>query len=102
NGDTMMKKLCLLVSSFLLICPTTLVADATVGEPAPAFTLTDSLGASHSLADFKGKIVVLEWFNDECPFVVKHYGSGNMQKLQKKYTGENVVWLTINSSATGK
>lgn len=97
-----MKKLTLLASLFLLICPAILIADATVGEPAPAFTLTDSRGATHSLADFKGKVVVLEWFNNECPFVVKHYGSGNMQKLQKKYVGEDVVWLTINSSASGK
>ncbi|MFM8459906.1 MAG: redoxin domain-containing protein, partial [Chthoniobacterales bacterium] len=54
------------------------------------------------LSDFKGKLVVLEWLNHGCPFVVKHYGSGNMQKLQKEYTGKDVVWLSIVSSAPGK
>jgi peroxiredoxin len=72
------------------------------GKPAPAFTLTDTQGKSHSLADFKGKFVVLEWYNPDCPFVKKHYESGNMQKLQKEYTGKNVVWLSISSSAKGK
>lgn len=73
-----------------------------IGKPALAFTGTDSNGKSHSLADFKGKIVVLEWTNPECPFVKKHYDSNNMQKLQKTYTGDDVVWLSINSSAKGK
>lgn len=77
-------------------------AAAVVGQPAPEFTLTDSNGKSHSLASFKGKHVVLEWNNFDCPFVVKHYGSGNMQKLQQAYTGKGVVWLTVNSSAAGK
>ncbi len=75
---------------------------ATVGQPAPAFSLEDSTGKSRSLAEFKGKTVVLEWVNFDCPFVKKHYGSGNMQKLQKTYTGKGVVWLSINSSAAGK
>jgi len=78
------------------------VAQAVVGQPAPAFTLTDSNGRAHSLADFKGKVVVLEWWNHECPFVAKHYGSGNMQKLQKEWTAKGVVWLTVSSSAPGK
>jgi peroxiredoxin len=82
--------------------PATARAAAMVGQPAPAFTLTDSNGARHSLSDLKGKVVVLEWVNFECPFVGKHYGSGNMQKLQKTYTGKGVVWLSINSSAEGK
>ncbi|HEY8515310.1 MAG TPA: thioredoxin family protein [Candidatus Binatia bacterium] len=77
-------------------------AAAVVGQPAPAFTLTDTNGKQHSLADFKGKYVVLEWVNHECPFVKKHYGSGNMQSLQKKYVDQGVVWLSINSSAPGK
>jgi peroxiredoxin len=77
-------------------------AAALVGQPAPAFTATDSNGKPQSLADYKGKFVVLEWNNDECPFVGKHYGSGNMQSLQKTYTGKGVVWLTINSAALGK
>ena len=77
-------------------------AAAVVGQPAPAFTATDSNGKGQSLAEYKGKFVVLEWNNNECPFVGKHYGSGNMQSLQKTYTGKGVVWLTINSSAPGK
>lgn len=77
-------------------------AAATVGQPAPAFTLTDTKGTSHSLADFAGKTVVLEWFNHECPFVKKHYGAGNMQKQQAAATGQGVVWLVVNSSAPGK
>lgn len=73
-----------------------------IGQAAPAFTGTDSNGKTHNLADFKGKVVVLEWTNPECPYVVKHYDSKNMQKLQETYTGKDVVWLTINSSADGK
>jgi peroxiredoxin len=76
--------------------------DLKVGSAAPAFTLKDSTGKEHSLADFKGKFVVLEWFNEGCPFVKKHYTSGNMQKLQGEYTGKDVVWLSINSSAPGE
>ena len=79
-----------------------LQAAATVGQPAPAFTLTDTKGTTHSLADFAGKTVVLEWFNHECPFVKKHYGAGNMQRQQAAATGKGVVWLIINSSAAGK
>ena len=75
---------------------------ATVGQPAPDFKLTDTTGKTHALADFKGKTVVLEWVNYDCPFVGKHYDSGNMQKLQKTYTGKGVVWLSVNSSAPGK
>jgi peroxiredoxin len=75
---------------------------ATVGQPAPDFKLTDTTGKSHALADFKGKTVVLEWVNYDCPFVGKHYDSGNMQKLQKTYSGKGVVWLSVNSSAPGK
>jgi peroxiredoxin len=77
-------------------------AQVTVGEPAQDFTLTDVNGQSHSLSDFKGKYVVLEWFNYDCPFVKKHYGSNNMQSLQKEFTGQGVIWLAINSSAPGK
>jgi peroxiredoxin len=70
--------------------------------PAPTFTLKDINGKSHSLSDYKGKIVVLEWFNPGCPFVKKHYMSGNMQSLQEKYTKLGVVWFTVNSSAFGR
>ena len=73
-----------------------------IGKAAPEFTATDTNGKTHNLSDFKGKIVVLEWTNPECPFVVKHYESKNMQSLQAKYTGQDVVWLSINSSASGK
>lgn len=72
------------------------------GEAAPEFTLTDSKGISHKLSDFRGKLVVLEWLNHDCPFVKKHYSGGNMQKLQKEYTAKGVVWLSIISSAPGK
>lgn len=74
---------------------------ATVGQPAPAFQLVDSTGKKHSLADYAGKTVVLEWTNHECPFVKKHYGSGNMQAQQRKATAAGVVWLSVNSSAPG-
>ena len=77
-------------------------AAAVVGKAAPAFSLTDLDGKTVKLSDFKGKFVVLEWVNFECPFVRKHYGSENMQKLQKAYTGKDVVWITICSSAPGK
>lgn len=77
-------------------------AAAVVGQPAPAFALADSQGKTHSLGDFRGKVVVLEWWNFECPFVGKHYGSGNMQKLQKEWAAKGVVWLTVSSSAPGK
>jgi len=75
---------------------------AKIGEAAPNFTLTDSYGKTHKLSDFTGKYVVLEWINFDCPFVKKHYDSGNMQKLQKEYTKKDVVWLLICSSAPGK
>src|SRR2546427_4196596 len=72
-----------------------------VGSAAPDFSLTDASGKTHSLSQYKGKYVVLEWFNPERPFVKKHYGSDNMQKLQQEYTGKGVVWLTIDSNAPG-
>lgn len=78
------------------------IAAVEIGKPAPDFTLVDSNGQSHSLSDFKGKVVVLEWLNHGCPFVVKHYESKNMQNLQKEYTEKGVVWLSIVSSAEGK
>lgn len=77
-------------------------AAATVGQPAPDFSVVDSNGKMHKLSDYKGKFVVLEWHNQGCPYVKKHYGSGNMQKLQKEWTGKGIVWLTIISSAPGK
>lgn len=74
-------------------------SQALPGRPAPAFTLGDLSGKPVALADFRGRYVVLEWTNPSCPFVRKHYGSGNMQLLQKRYTADKVVWLTINSTA---
>jgi peroxiredoxin len=90
-----MKKAILL----LLAVSTWVHAEAEIGKPAPAFTLPSCESKSVSLADFKGKVVVLEWTNYGCPFVVKHYGSGNMQKLQADATAKGVIWLSICSSA---
>ncbi|NCT40181.1 MAG: redoxin domain-containing protein [Alphaproteobacteria bacterium] len=73
-----------------------------IGKAAPDFTATDINGDTFKLSDHKGKIVVLEWSNHECPFVVKHYGSGNMQKVQKETTEKGVEWVTIVSSADGR
>jgi peroxiredoxin len=75
---------------------------AKLNEQAPNFKLIDSNGKEHSLSDFKGKIIVLEWINYECPFVKKHYNSKNMQSLQEKYTTAGIVWLAICSSAESK
>jgi peroxiredoxin len=77
-------------------------AEVEIGKAAPAFTLPGADGKTHSLADGKGKFVVLEWNNHECPFVKKQYSSHTMQALQKKYTTKGVVWLRIVSSAPGK
>lgn len=74
-------------------------AAAVPGQPAPALSLTDVNGRAVSLADFRGKNVVIEWNNPHCPFVRKHYDSGNMQRLQKTLAGPDMVWLTVNSTA---
>ena len=91
------------VLALISLTATTLIAadSPPVGAAAPDFSLPDAAGKAHSLSEYKGKYVVLEWFNPECPFVKKHYGSGNMQKLQSEYTGKGVVWLSIDSSAPG-
>lgn len=73
-------------------------AAASVGQPATAFSLQDTSGKTRTLAEFKGKTVVLEWVNPGCPFVRKHYDSSNMPGLQKEFTGRQVVWLAINST----
>jgi thioredoxin-related protein len=83
----------------LLVLP---VFAARVGEPAPPFTATDSYGHQHSLTQYKGKFVVLEWHNQGCPYTKKHYDSGNMQELQKYWTSKGVIWLTVISSAPGE
>ena len=72
-----------------------------VGTVAPDFSVADAAGKTRTLSEFKGKYVVLEWFNPDCPFVKKHYGGGNMQKLQEEATGKGVVWLSVDSSAAG-
>lgn len=93
--------LCLVLFTVVWGLPA-LAGEVPVGEKAPDFTATDSRGQSHNLSDYAGKIVVLEWFNHGCPFVQKHYNSGNMQGLQKTYEEKGVVWLSIISSAPGK
>lgn len=88
---------------FLLLFGITAFAQtAKLNVQAPGFNLLDSNGKEHSLSDFKGKIVVLEWINFDCPFVQKHYNSKNMQSLQLKYTKKDVIWLSVCSSAEGK
>ncbi len=85
-----------------LILPALAHAAATVDAPAPAFTATAADGKTVNLADYKGKTVVLEWTNADCPYVRKHYGSGNMQSQQKAATAQGVVWLQVISSAPGQ
>jgi len=87
------------LSLALLAAPLPALAQATPGKAAPAFVLTDLDGRKVQLADLRGKYVVLEWNNPACPFVMKHYNSGNMQGLQKRFTGEGVQWIVINSTA---
>lgn len=86
----------------LILAASPAMAEPIVGQPAPDFTATDSNGATHKLSEFKGKTVVLEWTNNECPFVMKHYSSGNMQATQKKAVDSGVIWLSVISSAPGK
>ena len=74
----------------------------TVGAPAPDFQVAGHDGKTHALADYRGKVVVLEWFNRDCPYVRKHYDSKNMQQLQQDLGGRGVVWLSVISSASGK
>jgi peroxiredoxin len=96
-----MRKLTLWVviaAAAILVLP---AMAARVGEKAPDFTATDSNGNRHTLSQYAGKYVVLEWHNNGCPYVRKQYNSGNMQKLQKEWTARGVVWLTVISSAPG-
>ncbi len=84
-----------------LLCGATLLAGAqaaTVGQMAPDFTLKDVSGKTVRLSDYRGRHVVLEWNNPACPYVQKHYKSGNMQTLQKEAAAKNVVWLAVNST----
>jgi alkyl hydroperoxide reductase subunit AhpC len=91
----------MLVALLLCTAPLLLLA-AKIGEAAPDFTATASNGKTFHLSEYRGKYVVLEWHNNGCPYVRKHYNSGNMQRLQKQWTGAGVVWFTILSSAPGK
>ena len=93
-----MRTLALLLLSFGIASAAH--AAAVPGQPAPAFSATDVNGKPVALADFRGKTVVVEWNNPQCPFVMKHYGSGNMQALQQKATTAGVVWLAVNSTSS--
>jgi len=99
-----MKRLMLysILIALLLCTAAKLFSAAKVGEAAPEFTATASDGKSYRLSDYRGKYVVLEWHNNGCPYVGKHYKSGNMQRLQKEWTGRGVAWFTILSSAPGQ
>jgi peroxiredoxin len=96
---TMFKQLTTLLSAALIT--TSVWASPEIGQAAPAFSVVDSKGVTHSLSDFSGKIVVLEWTNHDCPFVKKHYETDNMQSLQRELTGQDVVWLSVISSSPG-
>lgn len=91
-----------LLLPLLMAAPALASAVAVPGEKAPAFSEVDAEGQTHSLSDYAGQWLVIEWFNKDCPYVRKHYGSGNMQALQEKYTGRDINWLTVISSAKGK
>lgn len=98
-----MKTILSLFTTMLVACAAGIASAAvTIGDPAPDFSLTGSDGETHSLNQYQGRTVVLEWTNHGCPYVRKHYDSGNMQALQKKYTDQEVVWLAVASSAPGK
>jgi len=100
---TSLRFVTLLATAVVALCINPARGAVQTGSPAPDFTLTDIDGQSHKLADYKGKVVVLEWNNPDCPFVKKQYDkSGNLPKLQKSATADGVVWLTINSGAAGK
>src|SRR3712207_683593 len=98
----MMKQVFIPIAAAVLLGCQPAMAAPPVGSQAPAFQLPDASGKAVSLGQFKGKVVVLEWNNPGCPYVKKHYESGNMQKAQAAAKRDGVVWLTINSSAAGK
>src|ERR1700750_1406508 len=97
-----MRLAALFAATALVAIPALALAAAEIGQPAPNFKAPTADGKMVSLADYRGKTVVLEWNNPGCPFVQKHYGSGNMQKTQAAAEKDGVVWLTINSGAPGK
>lgn len=91
-----------IVAALMLSLPFAAAAAPETGKPAPNFTAADQNGKTVTLSGYKGKLVVLEWHNPECPFVKKHYGSGNMQKLQTYAHEKGAVWISVNSGAPGK
>jgi len=98
---TTLKSLAAAAAAGLVLTASAFAAPS-VGEPAPAFTGMTSSGEEISLSQFAGQKVVLEWTNHKCPYVVKHYDTGNMQAMQKEMAGEGVVWISVISSAPGK
>ncbi|MES2854256.1 MAG: thioredoxin family protein [Bdellovibrionota bacterium] len=92
----------LLVTAFVLLASSVGLAEVKIGAAAPAFTEIDHAGKTHSLDSHKGKWVVLEWYNEGCPYVKKHYGAKNMQTLQKTFADKGVVWLTVATSPEGQ
>jgi peroxiredoxin len=97
-----MRKFALLIIAFFAAISLAFSQVAKIDEKAPQFTLQDINGMDVLLSDYKGKIVVLEWINFGCPYVQKHYKSGNIPKMQEEYTKKGVVWMSICSSAPGK
>ena len=93
-----MKRLMLGLAAALAVASAAALA-ATVGQPAPEFSAPDLAGKAVKLSDYRGKFVVLEWTNPECPYVRRHYDSGNMPSLQKEFAAKGVVWLAVNSSS---
>jgi len=99
---TMNRLLTTILAGALLFATAPAIAAPVIGETAPDFSATDIAGKPFKLSEHKGKVVVLEWTNNECPYVKKHYDSGNMQKVQKTATDAGVEWIVINSSAPGR
>lgn len=90
------------VGAALLLNGGEAVASVATGAPAPAFSVQDAAGATRTLVEFRGRVVVLEWTNHGCPYVRKHYDSGNMQALQRQAAADGIVWLQVISSAPGE
>lgn len=93
---------CACIPGATAVTEATAAEPAALGAPAPAFTLTDTDGQTVSLADFKGKVVAIEWFNPDCPFIVSAHKGGPLEAMPSAWTDKGVVWLTINSNAEGK
>lgn len=106
NGSIGIVAVAVLAACALLACADGAKANVPapdfIGKPAPGFRVADTNGTTHSLDQYRGKWVVLEWLNHDCPYVRKHYGGGAMQALQKKYADQGVIWLSVVSSAPGK